>query len=144
MNQSNSERLFAQAQQYIPGGVNSPVRSFRAVEGTPPFIARGQGSRVWDVDGNEYIDYVCSWGPLALGHAHPAVVEALQEASGRALALRQLPIVDGETVAGYVDLASERAYKYKTDQASDRVDIPDDAKRRILGLNAMRLLGLEF
>ena len=81
MNQSNSERLFAQAQQYIPGGVNSPVRSFRAVEGTPPFIARGQGSRVWDADGNEYIDYVCSWGPLALGHAHPAVVKALREAA---------------------------------------------------------------
>ncbi len=82
MNQSNSELLFAQAQQYIPGGVNSPVRSFRAVEGTPPFIARGKGSRVWDVDGNEFIDYVCSWGPLALGHAHPAVVEALREAAG--------------------------------------------------------------
>jgi glutamate-1-semialdehyde 2,1-aminomutase len=81
MQQTNSERLFALAQQYIPGGVNSPVRSFRAVEGTPPFIARGQGSRVWDVDGNEFIDYVCSWGPLALGHAHPAVVEALKAAA---------------------------------------------------------------
>ena len=81
MQQSNSERLFALAQQYIPGGVNSPVRSFRAVQGTPPFIARGQGSRVWDVDGNEFIDYVCSWGPLALGHAHPTVVEALKAAA---------------------------------------------------------------
>ena len=81
MNQTNSERLFAQAQQYIPGGVNSPVRSFRAVEGTPPFIARGQGSRVWDVDGNEYIDFLGSWGPLALGHAHPAVVNAVKEAA---------------------------------------------------------------
>ena len=81
MNQSNSEKLFARAQQFIPGGVNSPVRSFRAVQGTPPFIQRGQGSRIWDVDGNEYIDYVCSWGPLALGHAHPAVVEALQAAA---------------------------------------------------------------
>ncbi len=81
MNQTNSERLFAQAQQYIPGGVNSPVRSFRAVEGTPPFIARGQGSRVWDVDGNEYIDFLGSWGPLALGHAHPSVVNAVKEAA---------------------------------------------------------------
>ena len=81
MQQSRSEQLFAQAQQYIPGGVNSPVRSFRAVEGTPPFIARGQGSRVWDVDGNEYIDYLGSWGPLALGHAHPAVVEAVKQAA---------------------------------------------------------------
>ena len=81
MNQSKSQQLFDQAQRYIPGGVNSPVRSFRAVSGTPPFIARGQGSRVWDVDGNEYIDYLGSWGPLVLGHAHPAVVEALKQAA---------------------------------------------------------------
>ena len=72
-----SEALFAEAQKYIPGGVNSPVRSFNAVGGTPPFIARGKGSRVWDVDGNEYIDYLGSWGPLVLGHSHPAVVEVL-------------------------------------------------------------------
>ena len=81
MNQTRSQQLFEQAQRYIPGGVNSPVRSFRAVEGTPPFIARGQGSHVWDVDGNEYIDYLGSWGPLALGHAHPAVVAALHRAA---------------------------------------------------------------
>ena len=81
LNQTKSRQLFAQAQQFIPGGVNSPVRSFRAVNGTPPFIARGQGSRVWDVDGNEYIDYLGSWGPLVLGHAHPAVVDALQAAA---------------------------------------------------------------
>ena len=77
---SKSEALFAQAQQYIPGGVNSPVRSFRAVGGTPPFIAKGRGCRVWDVDGNEYIDFLGSWGPLVLGHAHPTVVAALREA----------------------------------------------------------------
>ena len=81
LNQTKSRQLFAQAQQFIPGGVNSPVRSFRAVSGTPPFIARGKGSRVWDVDGNEYIDYLGSWGPLVLGHAHPAVVDALQAAA---------------------------------------------------------------
>ena len=81
MEQTKSQLLFEQAQRVIPGGVNSPVRSFRAVEGTPPFIARGNGSRVWDVDGNEYIDYLGSWGPLALGHAHPAVVEAVQRAA---------------------------------------------------------------
>ena len=81
MQQSRSQQLFEQAQRVIPGGVNSPVRSFRAVEGTPPFIARGQGARVWDVDGNEYIDFLGSWGPLALGHAHPAVVEAVQRAA---------------------------------------------------------------
>ena len=81
MQQSRSQQLFEQAQRVIPGGVNSPVRSFRAVAGTPPFLARGQGSRVWDVDGNEYIDYLGSWGPLALGHAHPVVVEAVQRAA---------------------------------------------------------------
>jgi len=77
MQQSKSESLFAKAQKYIPGGVNSPVRSFRAVGGTPPFIAKGSGSHIWDADGNEYIDYLGSWGPLVLGHAHPAVVDAL-------------------------------------------------------------------
>ncbi|MCH7714315.1 MAG: aminotransferase class III-fold pyridoxal phosphate-dependent enzyme, partial [Chloroflexi bacterium] len=76
-----SQELFAQAQKYIPGGVNSPVRSFKAVGGTPPFLARGAGPRVWDVDGNEYIDYLGSWGPLVLGHSHPAVVEAVKKAT---------------------------------------------------------------
>jgi glutamate-1-semialdehyde 2,1-aminomutase len=78
-----SERLFQHAQQYIPGGVNSPVRAFRAVEGTPLFIQRAQGSHIWDVDGNEYIDYVASWGPMILGHAHPLVIKALQRAAER-------------------------------------------------------------
>jgi len=79
MQLSKSEALFAEAQKYIPGGVNSPVRSFKAVGGTPPFIARGKGSRVWDVDGNEYIDYLGSWGPLVLGHAHPTIIEVLKK-----------------------------------------------------------------
>lgn len=73
-----SAKLFKAAQRYIPGGVNSPVRAFQAVGGTPPFIHRAKGSRIWDVDGNEYIDYVASWGPMILGHAHPRVVKALQ------------------------------------------------------------------
>ncbi len=81
MQHTKSEILFTEAQQYIPGGVNSPVRSFKAVGGTPAFLARGQGSRVWDVDGNEYIDYLGSWGPLVLGHAHPAVVDAVKKAA---------------------------------------------------------------
>jgi len=76
---SRSRALFERAQQTIPGGVNSPVRAFRSVGGTPPFIARGDGARIWDVDGNEYIDYVGSWGPLLLGHRHPAVIRALEE-----------------------------------------------------------------
>src|SRR5277367_4005644 len=79
MNRSRSEDLFARAQKLIPGGVNSPVRAFRGVGGTPPFIARGEGSHIYDVDGNEYIDYVGSWGPLILGHCFPPVMEALRE-----------------------------------------------------------------
>ena len=75
-----SEELFRRAQEIIPGGVNSPVRAFRSVGGNPPFIARGQGSHIFDVDGNEYIDYVGSWGPLLLGHRHPAILEALEGA----------------------------------------------------------------
>jgi glutamate-1-semialdehyde 2,1-aminomutase len=74
-----SENMFACAQRLIPGGVNSPVRAFRGVGGAPPFIARGQGSRIYDVDGNEYIDYVGSWGPLILGHRFPPVLRALSE-----------------------------------------------------------------
>jgi glutamate-1-semialdehyde 2,1-aminomutase len=80
METTKSENLFAEAQQLIPGGVDSPVRAFRSVGGTPRFISRGQEATVWDVDGNRYIDYVLSWGPLILGHAYPAVVEALQAA----------------------------------------------------------------
>src|SRR4051812_47960233 len=78
MNRSQSDVLFARAQQSIPGGVNSPVRAFRSVGGTPPFIARGEGARIYDVDGNEYIDYVGSWGPLLLGHRHPEILDALR------------------------------------------------------------------
>jgi glutamate-1-semialdehyde 2,1-aminomutase len=79
VNHSRSEELFARAQKLIPGGVNSPVRAFRGVGGTPPFIARGDGSRIYDVDGNEYIDYVLSWGPLILGHRFPPVMDALRQ-----------------------------------------------------------------
>src|SRR5215471_14969606 len=74
-----SDALFARAQELIPGGVNSPVRAFRGVGGTPRFIVGGEGSRVFDADGNSYIDYVGSWGPHLLGHRFPAVIEALQE-----------------------------------------------------------------
>lgn len=74
---TKSQALLDRARQIIPGGVNSPVRAFRGVGGTPPFIVRGQGSRLHDADGNSYIDYVGSWGPLLLGHCHPAIVAAL-------------------------------------------------------------------
>jgi len=73
-----SKEMFEEAQLVIPGGVNSPVRAFKSVGLTPPFIARANGARLWDVDGNEYIDYVGSWGPLILGHRHPAVIHAIQ------------------------------------------------------------------
>lgn len=81
MNRERSGELYAAARRHIPGGVNSPARSWGAVGGTPLFLERGAGSRVWDADGNEYIDYVCSWGPLILGHAHPRVLRAIGEAA---------------------------------------------------------------
>jgi glutamate-1-semialdehyde 2,1-aminomutase len=79
----DSQRLFAQAQKVIPGGVNSPVRAFRSVGGTPIFIREAAGAKVVDTDGNEYIDYVASWGPMILGHSHPEVVAAIRDAAGR-------------------------------------------------------------
>ena len=78
-----SEELFARALRLIPGGVNSPVRAFKAVGGTPRFIRKAEGARIWDADGQAYIDYVGSWGPMILGHAFPAVVDAVQKAAAR-------------------------------------------------------------
>ena len=83
MSADTSEALFARAQQIIPGGVNSPVRAFRAVGGAPRFMASGKGAYLTDVDGNTYVDLICSWGPLLLGHAHPEVVAAVTEAAAR-------------------------------------------------------------
>jgi glutamate-1-semialdehyde 2,1-aminomutase len=82
---SRSSELFARAQQLIPGGVNSPVRAFRAVGGAPPFLERASGAYLWDADGKRYVDYLGSWGPMIVGHTHPAVVEAVQAAASRAL-----------------------------------------------------------
>lgn len=81
MNWEKSKKLFGQAVRLIPGGVNSPVRAFKAVGGNPLFISKAKGSKIYDVDGNRYIDYVLSWGPLILGHAHPRVVNALKKAA---------------------------------------------------------------
>ena len=83
LNLDKSIQALHEAKQYIPGGVNSPVRSFRGVGGTPPFIASASGSYMYDIDGNKYIDYIGSWGPMILGHAHPAVTAALTEAIQR-------------------------------------------------------------
>jgi len=80
---NKSEALFAEALKFIPGGVNSPVRAFRAVGGQPFFVNRAKGARVWDVDGNELIDYVCTWGPAILGHAHPKIISAVKSAADR-------------------------------------------------------------
>src|SRR5918912_3136798 len=81
----SNETLFERAQRVIPGGVNSPVRAFGAVGGTPRFFERAAGAHLWDVEGRRYIDYVGSWGPMLLGHTHPTVVAAVQAAAARAL-----------------------------------------------------------
>src|SRR5437868_5733251 len=78
---TKSQELHARASRVIPGGVDSPVRAFKSVGGEPPYIVRGKGARIWDADGNDYIDYVGSWGPLILGHAFPSVVEAVEKAN---------------------------------------------------------------
>ncbi len=93
-----SRELQRRAEVVIPGGVDSPVRAFRAVGGEPPFITRGEGARIWDADGNEYLDYVGSWGPLILGHAAPSVVEAVMEAARKGTSF-------GASTPAEVDLA---------------------------------------
>ncbi|WP_062431913.1 glutamate-1-semialdehyde 2,1-aminomutase [Herbidospora daliensis] len=95
-----SAALFARAKEIVPGGVNSPVRAFNSVGGTPRFMASGQGPRITDVDGNTYVDLVCSWGPMILGHRHPAVVEAVTEAMSRGFSF-------GTATEGEVLLAEE-------------------------------------
>lgn len=83
--QATNQSLFEQSQQFIPGGVNSPVRAFRSVGGTPKFFKKGKGAKLWDVEGNEYIDYINSWGPMILGHAHPEVIKAVQTVAENSL-----------------------------------------------------------
>lgn len=82
---TRSEQIFAEAQNYIPGGVNSPVRAFQSVGSTPRMISRADGAKIFDIDGREYIDYVCSWGPMILGHNHPAIRRAVIEAASNGL-----------------------------------------------------------
>jgi glutamate-1-semialdehyde 2,1-aminomutase len=97
---SESVRLFDRASAVIPGGVNSPVRAFRAVGGTPRFMVKAAGPYLWDADGHRYVDLVCSWGPMILGHAHPAVVDAVRAAATRGLSF-------GTPTEGEVELAEE-------------------------------------
>jgi len=98
LNFSSSEKIFAKAQKLMPGGVNSPVRAWQAVGGSPFQVAKGVGPRLYDLDGNGFLDYVCSWGPLILGHAHPRVVAAVQDAAARGLSF-------GAPTPGEVELA---------------------------------------
>jgi glutamate-1-semialdehyde 2,1-aminomutase len=95
---AHSQALFAQAQKTIPGGVNSPVRAFRSVGGTPRFFTRAQGAYLWDADGNRYVDTICSWGPAIVGHARPEVIEAVQRAAEGGLSF-------GAPTRGEVELA---------------------------------------
>src|SRR3979411_3360135 len=95
-----SQELFDRAAAVTPGGVNSPVRAFRAVGGTPRFMVSGQGPYLTDADGNTYVDRVASWGPMILGHAHPAVVEAVRQAAGKGLSF-------GTPTEGEIELAEE-------------------------------------
>ena len=97
---SHNEELFEQSQRVIPGGVNSPVRAFGSVGGTPLFFKRGQGAYVWDADDRRYIDYVNSWGPMIVGHCHPAVVKAVQDAAAQGLGF-------GAPTAAELEIAEE-------------------------------------
>ena len=98
MNTHNSEQLFTRAQKIIPGGVNSPVRAFKSVGGVPRFFAKADGAKFWDVDGNEYIDFMMSWGPLILGHSYPSVIASIKQAALRGTSF-------GGTTEGEVELA---------------------------------------
>ncbi|MGW6450049.1 glutamate-1-semialdehyde 2,1-aminomutase [Lentzea sp. NPDC055074] len=100
MTASRSQALFERASTLTPGGVNSPVRAFHSVGGTPRFMVRGEGPHLWDADGNRYVDLVASWGPMILGHAHPAVVEAVRKAAGQGLSF-------GTPTEGEIELAAE-------------------------------------
>src|SRR5664279_5618135 len=105
MNTDKSKELFARAQKSIPGGVNSPVRAFRSVGGTPLFIQKAKGSYLYDADGNKYIDYIASWGPMILGHAHEQVVQAIQERASLSTsygAPTELEIEMAELITGMV------------------------------------------
>ena len=99
---TRSAELYRRALERLPGGVNSPVRAMRAIGRDPIFIERGAGAELFDVDGNRFVDYVCSWGPLIHGHAHPRVLEAIQQAAAKGTSF-------GAPTAGEVELASEVA-----------------------------------
>src|SRR5271155_4434795 len=96
MKMTGSRALQERAERLLPGGVNSPVRAFRAVGGEPPFVERGEGAYLWDADGNRYVDYFGSWGPMILGHAFPAAVEAVQRAAARSASFGASTAAEGD------------------------------------------------
>src|SRR5689334_7639395 len=100
---TRSVEAFSRAQTLIPGGVNSPVRAFRAVGGTPRFIARAAGAFLYDVDGNELVDLVCSWGPMLLGHAHPEVLAAVSQAAAHGTSYGAPTIAEVDLAAAIVE-----------------------------------------
>ena len=104
---TNSQSLFFRAQQSIPGGVNSPVRAFKSVGGTPVFISKAKGAYLYDADGNRYIDYIASWGPLILGHAYQPVIIAIQE-----------KVLDGTSFGAPTELEIQMAELIKSDRKS--------------------------
>jgi glutamate-1-semialdehyde 2,1-aminomutase len=115
-----SEELYRRALGLMPGGVNSPVRAMGAIGGAPIFVARGEGAELVDVDGNRYLDYVCSWGPLILGHAYPAVVDAVREATGRGTSY-------GAPTEGEVALAAEVADRFSSVEMTRMVNSGTEA-----------------
>src|SRR5258705_1755763 len=133
---SESKRLPDAASRVIPGGVNSPVRAFRAGGGGPPFIARGEGARLTDVDGRSYIDFVGSWGPLILGHAAPAVVEAVTEAARRGTsygAPTAIEVEMAETIsAAYPSMEMLRLVNSGTEAAISAIQVARGATGRDL------------
>ena len=106
--ESRNDALFNRAQQHIPAGVNSPVRAFRAVGGTPPFFERALGAYLWDADGKRYIDYVGSWGPMLAGHTDARVVKAVQDAAAKALSFgapTEAEVTLAEAICRHMELA---------------------------------------
>src|SRR6202046_306323 len=104
---TRSAECYRRALELLPGGVNSPVRAMRSIGRDPLFVARGEGAELIDVDGNRFVDYVCSWGPLILGHAHPAVIEAVGAAAAKGTSF-------GAPTAGEVELAEEVCARFES------------------------------
>lgn len=133
-NRTKSQELHTRASRLIPGGVNSPVRAFQSVACDPPYIVRGKGSHIWDADGNEYIDYVGSWGPLILGHAHPEVVEAVERANRNGASFGACTPVEAEladaVIAAFPSMAKVRFVSSGTEATMSAIRLARAFTRR--------------